>query len=115
MALAKAKELNIPAETNPGLNKDYPAGTGCCSDLEPFDEAGIPVLAVEATDWTLGDKDGYEQTSNPAIKGGLSWHLADVDNVKNMDKVFPGRIKQRATDFSRILTPVLLQIAGAKK
>ncbi|MGL6071910.1 aminopeptidase [Craterilacuibacter sp.] len=113
-ALAIARGLGIPADTNPGLDKEYPQGTGCCSDQESFDKAGIPVLAVEATNWEIGDKDGYEQTTNKAIKDGMSWHRPDVDNVKNLDRIFPNRVEQRARDFSRILTPLVLELAGGK-
>lgn len=55
-ALAIARSHGIAAATNPGLNKDYPKGTGCCNDAEVFDKAGISVLSVEATNWNLGKK-----------------------------------------------------------
>ncbi|RQW29794.1 aminopeptidase [Rhodobacteraceae bacterium CH30] len=113
-ALAIAKKLGIAADTNPGLDKEYPKGTGCCSDQESFDEAGMPVLAVEATNWEIGDKDGYEQTTNKAIKDGMSWHRPDVDNVKNLETIFPQRVEQRSRDFSRILTPLVIELAGGK-
>ena len=60
-ALAIARSHGIAATTNPGLNKNYPKGTGCCNDAEIFDKAGIAVLSVEATNWNLGNKDGYQQ------------------------------------------------------
>jgi hypothetical protein len=63
-ALAIAAGLGITAATNPGLNADYPKGTGCCSDQAAFDEAGIAVVNLEATNWELGDKDGL-----PADRG----------------------------------------------
>ena len=59
-ALAIARSHGIAATTNPGLNKNYPKGTGCCNDAEVFDKAGIAVLSVEATNWNLGNKDGYQ-------------------------------------------------------
>ncbi|NJL87006.1 MAG: M20/M25/M40 family metallo-hydrolase [Leptolyngbyaceae cyanobacterium SM1_1_3] len=69
LALEIAAENGIAAESNPGFNDDYPKGTGCCSDLESFDFL-MPVLAAEATNWDIGDKDGYTQTSNPNVPGG---------------------------------------------
>ncbi|HEY4469349.1 MAG TPA: aminopeptidase, partial [Klebsiella sp.] len=60
-ALAIARSKGISASSNPGLNPVYPKGTGCCNDASVFDEAGIPVLSVEATNWSLGRKDGYQQ------------------------------------------------------
>ena len=65
-ALAIARHHGITATTNPGLNKDYPKGTGCCNDAEVFDKAGISVLSVEATNWNLGKKDGYQQRAKTA-------------------------------------------------
>jgi alkaline phosphatase isozyme conversion protein len=39
-ALAIARSKGIAAYTNPGLNHDYPQGTGCCNDASIFDSAG---------------------------------------------------------------------------
>lgn len=55
-ALAIARSKGIAAYTNPGLNPAYPKGTSCCNDASVFDNAGIPVLSVEATNWSLGKK-----------------------------------------------------------
>lgn len=60
-ALTLAHRWGVPAASNPGLNAAYPKGTACCSDADVFDSAGIPVLSVEATNWSLGKKDGYQQ------------------------------------------------------
>lgn len=43
LALDIAREYGISAETNPGLNPEYPKGTGCCSELELFQDL-VPVL-----------------------------------------------------------------------
>ena len=115
MALEIARARHIKAETNPGLNPKYPAGTGCCSDLEPFDEAGIPVLAVEATNWTLGERDGYTQTDRPGIPGGMSWHKTDVDKAEVIDRVLPGRVEQRAREVTEVLGTLLERLARPAK
>jgi alkaline phosphatase isozyme conversion protein len=113
-ALALAAALGIDARSNPGLHPDYPAGTGCCSDQESFDKAGIPVLAVEATNWSLGKGDGYMQTALPGITGGSSWHRPDIDNLARLPQLLPGRLEQRARDTLRILLPFLLEASGAR-
>lgn len=113
-ALALAAALGIDARSNPGLHPDYPAGTGCCSDQESFDKAGIPVLAVEATNWSLGKGDGYTQTALPGITGGSSWHRPDIDNLQRLPQLLPGRLEQRASDSLRILLPFLLEASGAR-
>lgn len=109
-----ASELKIDLFTNPGLNADYPAGTGCCSDGESFNALGVPVLFIEATNWELGDLDGYEQTDNPAIPGGSTWHDPAEDNETVLTNAFgQERIDQRLRDFSRLLTRLVLELTNA--
>lgn len=130
LALQLARQYGIQAETNPGLDAAYPAGTGCCSDQETFDAAGIPVLAVEATNWKVGDNDGYQQVADvslfPALAylkasgasantpAGATWHNPVYDNVAYLEAKLPGRVAQRAADFSRILTPLIADVANGK-
>jgi alkaline phosphatase isozyme conversion protein len=115
-ALAIAKGLGIMATTNPGLNAGNPKGTGCCSDQAAFDLAGIPVVNLEATNWELGDKDGYQQTSkSKAFPTGYSWHLGDIDNRAHLEASLPaGRVDERTRDAIRILVPLVKELAGAK-
>jgi alkaline phosphatase isozyme conversion protein len=112
-ALAIAAELGITAATNPGLNDDFPKGTGCCSDQAAFDRAGIPVVNLEATNWELGDKDGYQQTEiSEAFPYGYSWHLAHIDNRAHLEASLPpGRVDERARDAIRILLPLVRELA----
>ena len=113
-ALALAASLGVAAATNPGRHPDYPAGTGCCSDQDSFDQAGIPVLALEATNWTLGQGDGYVQISLPGITGGSSWHRPDIDNLDRLPALLPpGRLAQRARDSVRVLDSLLRELAQA--
>lgn len=116
-ALAIAAKLGIEATTNPGLNPGYPKGTGCCSDQAAFDEAGIPVVNLEATNWQLGDKDGYQQTEkSKAFPSGYSWHLVDVDNIGHLEASLPqGRVEERTRDAVRILLPLIEELAGVKR
>ena len=115
-ALAIAAELGIEARTNPGLNPDYPKGTGCCSDQAAFDLAGIPVVNLEATNWELGDKDGYQQTEkSEAFPTGYSWHLTDIDNRAHLEASLPpGRVDDRARDAMLILAPLVKELAGTQ-
>jgi len=112
-ALAIAKGLGITATTNPGLNAGNPKGTGCCSDQAAFDLAGIPVVNLEATNWELGDKDGYQQTSkSKAFPTGYSWHLVDIDNRAHLEASLPaGRVDERARDAIRIMVPLVKELA----
>ena len=114
-ALALAHRLNINATSNPGLNAKYPKGTGCCNDAEVFDKAGIPVLSVEATNWSLGQKDGYQQRAkSKAFPEGTSWHNALIDNQQYLDKWLPQRIEKRSHDVVRVMLPLVKELAKAK-
>ncbi|KAA8996406.1 autotransporter domain-containing protein [Affinibrenneria salicis] len=111
-----ARELGIDLYTNPGLNADYPAGTGCCSDGDSFNVLDIPVLYMEATNWDIGDLDGYEQTTNPAVPGGASWHKPDVDNEEFLTGVFgQQRVEQRLRDMSLLMTRLLLELSNTDR
>ncbi|MFW0766798.1 aminopeptidase [Trabulsiella odontotermitis] len=113
-ALAIARSHGINAAMNPGLNPDYPKGTGCCNDAEVFDKAGIPVLSIEATNWTLGKKDGYQQRAKSrTFPNGVSWHDVRLDNQQYIDKALPGRIERRSRDVMRVLLPLMKELAKA--
>ena len=115
-ALAIARKNRIAASTNPGLNTHYPKGTGCCNDAEVFDKAGIPVLSVEATNWSLGKQDGYQQRAKSArFPAGTTWHNAQLDNQQYIDIALPGRIEKRSRDVMKIMLPLVKELAKAGK
>ncbi|MFW6340932.1 MAG: M20/M25/M40 family metallo-hydrolase [Wenzhouxiangella sp.] len=109
-----AAGLGIELRTNPGLNADYPSGTGCCSDQVAFDEAGIPVINFEATNWNLGDLDGYQQTGiSDAFPAGETWHTAELDRLAHLEAHLPAnRLRQRPAEVMTILRPLIRQLAG---
>lgn len=115
-ALAIARNKGVAAFSNPGLNRDYPQGTGCCNDASVFDSAGIPVLSVEATNWSLGKKDGFQQRAkSPAFPDGNSWHSVQLDNQQHIDKALPGRIERRSRDVVKVMLPLVKELAKADK
>ncbi|NDY96501.1 aminopeptidase [Wenzhouxiangella limi] len=113
-ALGIAAGLGIELRTNPGRNADYPEGTGCCSDQAAFDEAGIPVINLEATNWNLGDLDGYQQTEiSDAFPAGETWHKARLDRLNYLQTHLPeGRLGQRPAEVVAILLPLIEQLSG---
>lgn len=114
-ALAIARSRGIAAATNPGLNPQYPKGTSCCHDVEVFDKAKIPVLSVEATNWSLGNKDGNQQRAKTrSFPDGTSWHDVRLDNQQHIDSALPGRIERRSRDVMRIMLPLVKELARAK-
>lgn len=115
-ALAIARGQGIQAAINPGRNPNYPKGTGCCTDGETFDKAGIPVLYVEATNWSLGKKDGYQQRAkSKAFPDGTSWHDVRLDNQQYIDAALPQRIERRTRDVVKVMLPLVKELAKAGK
>ncbi len=104
--LALAAILGLDVETNPGLHPDYPAGTtGPFSDHVPFQAAGIPWTYFEATNWEIGDLDGYTQTE----KHGVIFHNAK-DDLDFLMEEFPGRVEERLSTFTTLLYHFLKEI-----
>jgi Zn-dependent M28 family amino/carboxypeptidase len=102
-ALKIAKKHKIQMSTNPGLNPEYPAGTtGEWSDHAPFKAAGIPYAYFEATNWEIGDLDGYTQT----VKHGAIWHT-EKDNLPFLEQEFPGRVQDHLKSFTAVLTELV--------
>ena len=107
--IASKKKLNV--ETNPGLNPNYPAGTtGDWSDHVPFKDLGIPYGYLEATNWEIGDLDGYTQT----MKHGGVWHTPN-DTLEFIESEYPGRVQEHLTTFSILLTDVIKSLDLEKK
>ncbi|MFC0228594.1 aminopeptidase [Serratia aquatilis] len=112
-ALSIAHRYGIDAAINPG-SAEYPKGTGCCSDQKVFDEAKIPVMAVEATNWSLGEKDGYQQRAvSPNFPQGVTWHRPQYDNLQYLETHLPGRLEKRSHDTVQVLLPLIKELAQA--
>lgn len=115
-ALAIAAHKGIRAATSPGLNAKYPKGTGCCNDAESFDQYGVPVLTVEATNWSLGKHDGYQQVArSKAFPDGNAWHNPKLDNIAHIDSALPGRVEKRSRDVVNVLLPLITELAQSKR
>ncbi|MNR45850.1 alkaline phosphatase isozyme conversion aminopeptidase [compost metagenome] len=81
-----------------------------------FDKAGIPVLFVEATNWNLGDKNGYQQRAkSKAFPDGTSWHDVRLDNQQHIDLALPQRIEHRSRDVVKVMLPLVKELAKAGK
>ncbi|WP_077214946.1 M20/M25/M40 family metallo-hydrolase [Bacillus dakarensis] len=102
-ALEIAEKKKLDVGTNPGLNPEYPEGTtGEWSDHAPFKGIGIPYGYLEATNWEIGDQDGYTQTE----KHGGVWHTEN-DTIEFIEEEYPGRIEEHLSTFSTLLTDLL--------
>lgn len=68
------------------------------SDHAAFKNLGIPYLYFEATNWNIGNHDGYTQTADPQVVDGEIWHTPN-DTLSYMEQIFPGRAKHHLTVF----------------
>ena len=94
-----ARQMGATILTSPGLNKDYAYGaTGDWSDHAVFEKNGIPYLYFEATNWLLGDKDGYINS----VKYGEIWHRKK-DTISYIEQRFPGRMQAQLQTESDVL------------
>jgi len=108
-ALDFALKHDLALQTQPGENPEYPAGTtGDWSDHAPFKEAGIPYTYLEATNWELGDKDGYTQVSTEYGEDGEIWHT-QYDTLEYINTTFPGRMQDRLRLFVTVLEAILTE------
>jgi alkaline phosphatase isozyme conversion protein len=107
-----ARGLGTYFITSPGLNKGYSYGTtGDWSDHVAFRKAGIPYLYLEATNWLLGEKDGYQNTA----KDREVWH-SKKDTLSYVEQRYPGRMQSQLDDeftaFAAFLTEYQIPAAA---
>ncbi|HDL8663351.1 TPA: aminopeptidase [Yersinia enterocolitica] len=110
-ALTLARRYGITASTV--KNK---VTSPCRVEKDSFDSTGIPVLFVEASNYTLGNKDGCQQRAiSKHFPQGTTRHQSQLDNLNYLDKFLPGRITKRTHDTVQILLPLIQELAAAKK
>ncbi|ACB85679.1 M20/M25/M40 family metallo-hydrolase [Natranaerobius thermophilus] len=106
--LKLADNLDLDLNTSPGEHEHYPRGTtGPWSDHASFAYEDIPFLNFEATNWEIGDGDGYTQTE----KHGAIWHT-DEDRLEVLEEDFPGRVEERLETFGEIVFQTLNKLTA---
>jgi alkaline phosphatase isozyme conversion protein len=86
-----------------------PNGSPCeCSDYGSFEKVGIPFAYFEATNWNLGEKDGWTQFDIKYGEQGKLWHT-EYDNLTYIDQTFPGRVDEHLNLFVTLLYETLTQ------
>ena len=90
----------LPIEMQPGLNPHYPAGLtpDGFSDYTAFNQAGIPIVAFESTNWELDDLDGYTQTED----NGSFWHTPN-DTLAVIESLYPERPMVRLHAYTTVV------------
>jgi alkaline phosphatase isozyme conversion protein len=107
--LEYAKSQGLDLQTQPVENLDYPDGSPCnCADYSAFQTAGIPFAYFEATDWTLGDHDGWTQVDPKFGQQGQIWNTK-YDYLDYINQNFPGRVEQHLNLFVRLIYGALTQ------
>lgn len=102
-----ASQNKLPLVTQTGKNPELPAGTtGDWSDHAPFRELGIQYVYFEATNWDLGEMDGYTQVDLSLGENGEIWHT-EFDTLEYIEKTFPGRLDDHLSLFSNVLFHIL--------
>ncbi len=102
-----AGRANLPLEGKPAAELDYEDGTPCeCADYHAFQQAGIPFIFFEATNWNVGDQDGWTQVDPRYGDEGAIIHTR-YDTIDYIESTFPGRIDQHLNLFVTLLVNAL--------
>ncbi len=93
------KRYRLPIGTQPGWNPDYPAGLtpDGFSDYSSFNQAGIPIVAFESTNWEIADLDGYTQTE----LHDSFWHTPK-DTLDTIESLYPYRPMVRLYAYTKL-------------
>lgn len=85
---------------NPDAEPGYEAGftPDGFSDYTAFNQAGIPIVAFESTNWEIGDLDGYEQTE----EWGSFWHTP-WDTLEKIEELYPERPMVRLHAYTTLV------------
>lgn len=72
------------------------------ADYGAFKDRGIPWIYFEATNWTLGDQDGYTQVDTQYGDEGYIWHTP-FDTLEYLEATFPGRVDEHLKIYASAL------------
>jgi Zn-dependent M28 family amino/carboxypeptidase len=97
-----AEAADLALETRPLSDLDDDGYPCECADYDAFQAAGVPIVYFEATNWNMGDQDGYTQVDPRYGENGMIWHTV-YDTIEYLDKTFPGRIEAHLNLFVTLL------------
>ncbi len=104
---AQSQGYDLQTIYNVDLTEEDGWGT---SDYDAFKYVGIPFTYFEATNWTLGDQDGYIQVDPQYAEEGEIRHT-DYDTLEWIDETFPGRIDEHFELFVATLYAALTEFS----
>jgi alkaline phosphatase isozyme conversion protein len=101
--LAYSQSQGLELQTQLIKNLNNPDGSPCdCSDYSAFQALGIPFAYFEATDWTLGNRDGWTQVDPSLGQKGMIWNT-QYDYLDYIKQHFPGRVEEHLGLFIRLI------------
>lgn len=101
--LSTASVHDISLETRTARELDEEDGEHCdCADYAPFEQGGIPFAYLEATNWDIGDEDGWTQVDLLYGDEGVIRHTP-YDTLPYLNRVFPERIDERLEILTMLL------------
>ena len=110
LMIGVADEQGVYYDTLTLRELDSLDGTPCdCADYAPFHDAGVPIAYIEATNWELGDEDGYTQFDLAYGVDGMTRHTK-YDTISYIEQIFPGRIEERLQTVSDLLYETLIRV-----
>ncbi|MBM3151711.1 MAG: M20/M25/M40 family metallo-hydrolase [Chloroflexi bacterium] len=95
-------------DLEPIPNADLTTDGEDTADYAAFEDAGIPWVYFEATNWDLGDQDGYTQVDPQYGDNGAIIHTK-FDDLYYFDEVFPGRVEHRLDLYVSVLYALLTE------
>jgi alkaline phosphatase isozyme conversion protein len=101
--LGWAGDNGVPLQTIP--NVDLTDGGEYVADYGAFKDRGIPFTYFEATNWSMGAKDGWTQVDPQYGDEGYIWHT-QYDNLVYLDETFPGRVDEHLKIFVSALVAI---------
>ena len=78
------------------------------ADYVAFRDAGIPFIYFEATNWNLGDRDGFTQVDPRYGRRGAIIHTR-YDTLAYLDETFPGRVDENLGLYASVLVRILTE------
>jgi hypothetical protein len=101
---ASRNDFHLEGKTAQELD---PPGNPCeCSDYFAFKKAKIPYVYFEATNWNLGEQDGWTQVNPDLGDDGMIWHTK-FDRIEYIEEIAPGRIDRHLEVYAALLVDAL--------
>ena len=111
-AAATAEDMGLDIGFHPDVNAAYPVPTKATGgDQEAFDQAGIPYLFMNSSNWVGGNYDDSYQTDHESVSDGMMKHRKAYDNWDFYTTTFPNRAYDHLSSYSRLLDRLIRNLS----